>query len=332
MLGPVRVLVLGGTRFVGRAVVAEALARGWPTTVVNRGVTGPVPPGAEHLRGDRTVPDGLTALAGREWDVVVDTWVGAASAVADSARLLAGSIGHCVYVSSRSAYLPPWRLGMTEDDPVRPPSFDVDADEGTRKATGELAARQAFGDDRVLVARTGLVLGPHEDVGRLPWWLYRTALGGGVVAPGPPGLGLQYVDVRDLAAWLLAASDRRLAGTFNALSRPGHTTMGELLAVCGEVTGSGARVHWVSPDAVLAAGVAPWSGLPIWVPEGHPVRPLHETNADRAAAEGLRCRPVGDTVSDTWRWLVATGRAAAMRWADPDFGIDPVVEAALRDR
>ncbi|HEX3591865.1 MAG TPA: NAD-dependent epimerase/dehydratase family protein [Pseudonocardiaceae bacterium] len=327
-----RVLVLGGTRFVGWAVVAEALARGWATTVVNRGVTGSVPPGAEHLRGDRTAPGGLAALAGREWDAVVDTWAGAASAVADSARLLAGSVGHCVYVSSRSAYLPPWPLGITEDAPVRPPSFDGDADEGTSKATGELAARQAFGDDRVLVARTGLVLGPHEDVGRLPWWLYRMALGGDVVAPGPPGLGLQYVDVRDLAAWLLASADRRLVGTFNALSTPGHTTMGELLGACRDVTGSDARLRWVSPDAVLAAGVAPWSGLPIWIPEGHRLRPLHETNADRAAAAGLRCRPVRDTVSDTWRWLTGTGRAEAMRWADPDLGIDPVVEAALLDR
>ena len=325
-------LVLGGTRFVGRAAVAAGLARGWRVTVCNRGISGAPPPDAEHLPGDRTAPDGLAALADREWDAVVDTWTGAAAAVAHSARLLAGSAGHYVYVSSRSAYRPPWSPGMTEDAPVRTPVFGADADEGTRKAAGEVAARREFGEDRVLVARTGLVLGPHEDVGRLPWWLYRMAAGGDVVAPGPPGLTLQYVDVRDLAAWLLDAVARRLAGTFNALSRPGHTTMGDLLAACRDVTGSRARLTWVPPEAVLAAGVAPWSGLPIWVPEGHPVRPLHQTDTDRAATAGLRCRPVGDTVSDTWQWMCDTERAEVMRWADPSLGIDSVVEAGLLGR
>jgi len=259
--------------------------------VFNRGVTGPVPMGVEALHGDRMVPADLVPLAGRDWDAVVDTLARAARAVADSARLLADRVGHYGYVSSRQVYRLPWAQGMTEDAPLVPADPDaVDGDDAVLKAGAELAAVRQFGD-RALVARTGLVLGPHEDVGRLPWWLNRMARGGDVVAPGPPELTLQCVDGRDLAIWLLDSAQRGLTGTFNALSRPGHTTMAELLAACGEVTGARATLRWIAPEAVLAAGVRPWSQLPIWVPPVHPARPLHLTNTDRAAAAGTAVSP-----------------------------------------
>jgi 2'-hydroxyisoflavone reductase len=187
-----RVLVLGGTRFVGRSVVDDAVARGWPVTVFNRGISGAPPDGVVALQGDRTVAADLDVLAGREFDIVVDTWTGAASAVAESARRLADSAAHYVYVSSRSVYQEPLVSGMTEDAPVVPADPDAeDGDYATMKAGGELAALRYFGVDRVLVARTGLVLGPYEDVGRLPWWLARMARGGEVLAPGPSALPLQ---------------------------------------------------------------------------------------------------------------------------------------------
>ncbi len=329
MIGAMRVLVLGGTWFVGRAVVDDAVARGWQVTVFNRGLSGAPPDGVAALRGDRTVAADLDVLAGREWDVVVDTWSGAARAVADSARRLADSVAHYVYVSSRSVYREPLVSGMTEDSPLVPAAPEAeDGDYATMKAGGELAALRYFGADRVLLARTGLVLGPYEDVGRLPWWLARLARGGEVLAPGPPGLPLQCVDARDLAGWLLDAAAQRLAGPFNALSRPGHTTMAELLDCCRDTTGSAAALRWIAPEVLLAAGVSPWSQLPIWIPPGHPFRPLHETNTDRAAAAGLRCRPIEQTVADTWQWMRATG-VSDVPGARAGTGLDPAVEAAI---
>lgn len=287
-------------------MVAEAVGRGWAVTTFNRGVTGSEPVGVEALRGDRLADADLSIVDDRRWDAVVDTWSGAPSAVAGSARVLAGAADTYVFVSSRSVYLQPRVAGMAEDAPVKEPTEDGEL--GAMKVGAELAVRQHFGD-RALIARTGLVLGPHEDVGRLPWWLTRVAAGGDVLAPGPEDLALQYVDARDLAAWLLDSVARRLSGTFNALSRPGHTTMGEVLDCCRRVTGAAARLVWTAPEEILADGTQPWSDVPIWVPPGHPWRHLHETNTDKAFAAGLRCRPVEQTVADTWAWMRAEGLA-----------------------
>ncbi|WP_338043416.1 NAD-dependent epimerase/dehydratase family protein, partial [Nonomuraea lactucae] len=179
-----KLLVLGGTEFVGRAFLDEALAMGWEVTVLNRGTHEP-PPGVTALRGDRSAPGGLAALGDGVWDVVVDTWSWAPSAVRDSASLLAGRAGHYVYVSSRSVHGYPVPAGADESAPVVEASADDDghADYARAKAGGELAAVAAFGD-RALLARAGLILGPHENIGRLPWWLTRIARGGPVLAPG----------------------------------------------------------------------------------------------------------------------------------------------------
>ena len=234
------------------------------------------------MRGDRLAAADLSIVDGRRWDAVVDTWSGAPSAVAGSARALAGSADTYVFVSSRSVYRQPRVAGMAEEAPVKEPAEDGEL--GAMKVGAELAVRQHF-EARALIARTGLVLGPHEDVGRLPWWLTKVAAGGDVRAPGPEDLPLQYVDARDLAAWLLDSVARRLSGTFNALSRPGHTTMGELLDCCRRVTGAAARLVWTAPEEILADGTQPWSDVPIWVPPGHPWRSLHETDTDKAFAD-----------------------------------------------
>ncbi|MEV4254537.1 NAD-dependent epimerase/dehydratase family protein, partial [Spirillospora sp. NPDC049652] len=190
-----RLLVLGGTEFVGRAVVEEGVARGWKVTVFNRGTHG-APEGVETLRGDRTAPDGLEALRNGEWDVVLDTWSWAPSAVRDAAELLASRAASYVYVSSRSVYEYPVAVGADESAPLVEGAPDEAEDhEGAKdyarvKAGGELAAVQAFGE-RALLARAGLILGPYENIGRLPWWLNRIARGGDVLAPGPAELKLQ---------------------------------------------------------------------------------------------------------------------------------------------
>lgn len=326
-----RLLMLGGTGFVGSAIVAEGVRRGWTVTMVNRGIHGDTPPGVHRLRGDRTVPGGLAALAGGGWDVVVDTWDGAPRAVRDAATLLR-SAGHYAYVSSGSVYAPPVLPGAGEESPVVASAADDirDDDYARCKAGGELAATEVFGE-RALLVRAGLILGPGEDIGRLPWWLRRVARGGDVLAPGPADLPVQYVDVRDLAAFTLDRAAEGVGGAFNVISRPGHTTMGELLTEVVAATGADARLRWTDPESILAAGIAPWNDLPIWIPPGHEYRWLQERGVEKAYAAGLVCRPVAETVGDTWRWLSRVGAVPprAGRPARATVGLDPTREAAL---
>lgn len=318
---------------MGRAVVEEGVARGWKVSVFNRG-THEAPEGAAVLRGDRTAPDGLAELRNGEWDVVVDTWSWAPAAVRDAAELLSGRAGSYAYISSRSVYEYPVAVGADESAPLVEGSPD-DADYHDRasdyarvKAGGELAAVRAFGD-RALLARAGLILGPYENIGRLPWWLNRIAQGGPVLAPGPAELKLQLIDVRDLAAWTLDAAARQVGGAFNVTSPVGHTTMRELLEACVRATGSDARLRWADPDPILAAGVQPWQDLPVWVPPGDLYEFLHRTNVDKVIGEGLRCRPVEETVADTWAWLRSIGGEAPQRPDRPAVGLDPEVERSL---
>ncbi|MFB6817478.1 NAD-dependent epimerase/dehydratase family protein [Streptomyces sp. NPDC056347] len=327
--------MLGGTEFVGRAVTEEALARGWDVTVFHRGRHA-APPGASELLGDRTTEDGLAALARGTagepaWDLVVDTWSGAPGAVRDAARLLADRAARYAYVSSRSVYAYPAPAGLSEDGPLvegASPDAGGDVSYPLAKRGGELAALDAFGD-RAVLARAGLILGPWENIGRLPWWLGRIARGGPVLAPGTPDTGLQYIDARDLANWLLDTARDGLHGPYNLVSRPGHATMGQLLDACVRATGSGAELRWTPAETILAAGVKPWSDLPVWLPPGEQYDALHRGDVGRAYATGLRCRPVEETVADTWKWLEELGGRAPQRPDRPPVGLDPEVEARL---
>ena len=316
-------LVLGGTEFVGRAVAEEALGRGWGVTVFNRGRTAP-PAGARALVGDRAAGD-LAALAAGEWDAVVDTWSQAPGAVRDAAAALRARAGTYAYVSSRSVYAYPTPAGLDEGAPVVPGGGD---DYASLKRDGELAALEAYGD-RALLVRAGLILGPRENVGRLPWWLNRIARGGEVLAPGPRDLPLQYIDVRDLARWTLDALAARLGGPYNLVSPPGHTTTGGLLDACAAATGSDAVLRWAPPEAIEAAGIEPWTQLPVWLPPGEDHATMHGGDVGKALAAGLRCRPVGETVADTWRWLRGIGGVAPQRADRPAPGLDPEVEKAV---
>ncbi|WP_030194314.1 NAD-dependent epimerase/dehydratase family protein [Streptomyces sp. NRRL S-87] len=324
-----KLLMLGGTEFVGRALTEEALGRGWDVTVFHRGRHVP-PAGVRSLHGDRTAPGGLAALAHGEWDAVVDTWSGAPVAVRDAARLLAGRAAHWTYVSSRSVYRYPTPAGAAEDAPVVDSSPDLaEAPYAEAKRGGELAAEAAFGPDRTLLVRAGLILGPYENIGRLPWWLARAARGGPVLAPGPHGLPIQYVDVRDLARWTADALAARLGGPYDLVSPPGHATMGALLDACVRTTGDRAELCWTDPETVLAAGVEPWTDLPVWVPAGADHDAVHGAAVGRALAAGLRCRPVAETVEDTWAWLRSVGGTAPHRPDRPPVGLDPQREAEL---
>ncbi|MEU8520295.1 NAD-dependent epimerase/dehydratase family protein [Streptomyces sp. NBC_01216] len=324
-----RLLMLGGTEFVGRATAEAALARGWEVTVFHRGRHRP-PAGVRSLLGDRTAPDGLAALRDGTWDAVVDTWSGAPWAVRDAARLLADRAGHYAYVSSRSVYAWPPAAGLGEDGPLTVGSPDAgEVPYAEAKRGGELAAGAEFGKDRTLLVRAGLIVGPYENVGRLPWWLGRIARGGPVVAPGPRTLPLQYIDVRDLADWMLDAAGAGLGGPYNLVSPPGHTTTGELLDACARVTGGRAELRWTDPERILAAGVLPWSDLPVWIPPGEMYDALHTADVSRALATGLRCRPVAETVADTWSWMESVGGTPPQRPDRPSLGLSPAQEAAL---
>ncbi|MFF3754048.1 NAD-dependent epimerase/dehydratase family protein [Streptomyces sp. NPDC002018] len=324
-----RLLILGGTEFVGRAVTEAALARGWQVSVFHRG-RHEAPAGAVTLLGDRTAPGGLAALAEGEWDAVVDTWSAAPSTVLSAARLLAGRAGRYAYVSSRSVYSHPAPAGLDEDGPL---VTGASAEAGQTaypqdKRGGELAAEAVFGD-RALLVRAGLILGPWENIGRLPWWLNRIARGGPVLAPGPYDNPVQYIDARDLAEWTLDALRQGLGGPYNLVSSAGHTTMGELLDACVRVTGSGAELRWTAPEPILAAGIEPWMDLPIWLPPGELHDTLHRSDVTRALATGLRCRPVAETVADTWAWLLSVGGRAPQRPDRTPVGLAPELEAKV---
>ncbi|MGA9859552.1 MAG: NAD-dependent epimerase/dehydratase family protein [Solirubrobacteraceae bacterium] len=321
-------LVLGGSHFVGRAVVAAALDRDWQVVTFNRGGTA-VPAGVEHLRGDRLDPGTLAPLASRDWDLVIDTWSGAPRAVRDSTHVLRERAAHYAYVSSGSVYTAPPTPGARESTPTV--EGDPDGDDGEYpelKRGGELAVTRTFGD-RALLARAGLILGPWENIGRLTWWLARMARGGEILCPGPSDLPLQYIDARDLAAFLIDAPMAGHSGPFNVISHRGHATTASLLSACRDVAGApGVELTWVAPETIVSAGIEPWEELPIWIPPGHEYAAMHDYDVERAHAAGLRCRPVADTVADTWRWLESLGAAPVLRPGRPAPGLSAERERA----
>lgn len=321
-----RLLVLGGTRFVGRAVVADALARGWDVTALHRGVTGSLPDAVTALHADRTsVADLTRSLGDAQWDLAVDTWAGAPRVATASARALAGRVGRLGYVSSMSVYT--WGSHVDESSPLVEADPEAEqTDYAADKRGAELGVLTSFPD--ALLARAGLILGPYEDIGRLPWWLDRVARGGDVVAPGRPDRPLQYVDARDLAAWMLTGLERGLTGPVDLASRSGHATTAELLDACVAETGSGARLRWFDEATLEAAGAQPWTHLPAWVPEHGEFAGFLESDTSLAAQTGLVCRPVTDTVADTWRWVQAEGMPP-QRPDRPTHGLPPAIEAAL---
>jgi nucleoside-diphosphate-sugar epimerase len=327
-----RILVLGGTHHVGRAVVEAAVAKGDQVTTLNRGRSSTKSPaGVDTRHADRRDADATReALGDDTWDLVVDTWSEEPRVVRDSARLLSGRVPHYAYVSSRSAYQWPFPSGADESAPLveADPDSDESEDYAAAKRGAELALEREF-DGTVVHARAGLILGPYEIVGRLPWWLQRITRGGRVPAPGPIDRPLQYVDARDLAEWLVRAPELGLSGAYNTVSEPGHATIGQLLDACNEVTGHQAELVWVPPERIEAAGISGWTELPIWTPPTGELARLHDCNVSRAQVAGLHCRPVGETVFDTWAWLQAEGAPPAANGRAGALGISAEQERQL---
>ncbi|WP_040163884.1 NAD-dependent epimerase/dehydratase family protein [Microbacterium gorillae] len=321
-----KILILGGGHFAGPALVTAALARGAEVTVLNRGESAAPPPGVEHLIADRTDPAAMrAAVRGRSWDLAVDTWSGAPRIAADSASALTEAVGRFAYVSTSSVYV--WGEHTDEHSPVVDADAEADATEYPADKRGaELGILQSFPD--ALLVRPGVILGPGEDVGRLPWWLTRIAAGGRFVAPGDPARPLQFIDVRDLAEFTLHALTTGLRGPYDVTAPPRSVTMGSFLADCIAVTGADATPVWIPEAALEAAGVQPWIELPCWVPDTAEFAGFLEHDPAHATAAGLRTRPAAATIAATWDWL---GRAGTppQRPDRPPHGLPPGKERAL---
>lgn len=334
-----RLLVLGGTRFVGRAIVDEAVRRGHDVTTFNRGLSEPRP-GTTALRGDRTNPGDLAQLEKRDWDAVVDTSVLAPADVAASAEVLAGHARHYTYVSSLRVYRDWPASAVDEESPRRESPLDAAGDVGyaQAKAGSERAVERSF-PGRCLLARAGIIVGPYESPPRLPWWLARIRRGGRVVAPGPPGRPVRAVDVRDLAAWILDNARRQIPGAVNVPGQAGHT-FGALIDACVAAAapkdGAPADVVWAGDDVLRAAGVQPWWQLPMWAPDEPGWAGAWDARGERAELTGIRYRPLADTVNDTWRWLrrrsQASGHDLDAIGLEPGTGLDPATERAVLER
>jgi 2'-hydroxyisoflavone reductase len=293
----VRLLLLGGPRFLGRALTDAALERGHELTFFNRGQTNPdLYPEVERIVGDRKTD--LGSLEGRTWDAVVDTCGYLPRDVGASAYAVADSGLYC-FVSSVSVYadftVPTdedsavAQLGELPDDDVTEESY------GPLKALCEDAVREVF-DSRALVVRPGLIVGPHDPTGRFTYWTHRIARGGEVLAPGPPDRPTQVIDVRDLAEWIVALCEQRIGGTFNA-THPG-VAFSELLDTCRAVASSDASVTWVTDEFLLEQEVGQWMELPLWLADPE-LAAADRVDVSRAVAAGLEFRPLSETVRGT---------------------------------
>jgi 2'-hydroxyisoflavone reductase len=301
---PLRLLVLGGTRFIGPHFVEQALARGHQVTLFNRGKTNPGRvTNVEVLHGDRNGQ--LDALKGRQWDAVLDTSAFVPRIVKLSAELLAPSVSHYVYVSSISAYAS-FAQANDESSPTGKIADETveKVDENTYgplKVLCEQTAERIM-PGRVTVLRPGLIVGPDDNTDRFTYWPARVARGGEVMAPNSRADEIQIVDVRDLAAFALRCIEQRTLGIFNLVS-PVHTfTMGGLLDSCVAAAKSDATITWVPATFLAEQKIEGWSDMPVWVHAVGEEAGFALTSAERALAAGLNVRPLADTVRDTLAW------------------------------
>lgn len=290
-----RLLVLGGTEFLGRAVVDAALARGDQVTIFTRGRTNPdLYPETERLRGDR---DGdLAALGTGNWDAVLDLSGYVPRVVLASAELLEPKAGRYLFVSSVSVYAD-LSGPVSEESPTAelddPASEEVARHYGALKAACERELERVFGE-RALIVRPGLIAGAHDPDGRFTYWPHRAAAGDEVIVPGPPDRPVQLVDARDLAAWMLHALDEQRSGVYNAV---GTWRFEQVFEACREAAASDARPVWVSDQFLHEQGVGEWMELPLWIRSGEYLG-MMQADASRALETGLAFRPLVDTARD----------------------------------
>ena len=302
-----KILILGGKKFLGIALVEAILEAGHTPTLFNRGLTNPeLFPKVKNLIGDRE--HDLSALKRRKWDAVIDTSGFVPRNVTKTAKMLSGKCRSYIFISSVSVYQDYTTPDIREDYPLAqledPSREDYSGDAyGPLKALCEYEIQQNF-DGKVLAIRPGLIVGPNDPTDRFAYWPWRVSLGGKVLVPAPPSTNLQFIDVRDLSAFILKLIENNTEGVFNVTGPKKPTTFGALMVACREAASSDASFVWVEEQFLIEEGVSPWSDLPLWVPSSNPAfSGFYTINIDRALKAGLNLRPLSQTVGDTLAWL-----------------------------
>lgn len=311
---PLRILILGGTGFIGPHQVEYALSRGHKVTLFNRGQTNPgLFPGVEKLIGDRNAPDGYASLKGRTWDVVLDNPTQIPRWVREAGAALKGNTERYVFVSTLSTYKNRGPIGITETsgtlsdpapydavpagfsppDPARPT-----ATYGQLKVKCEMEARDAFGEKAIIV-RPGLIVGPGDLTDRFSYWPVRIEQGGEVLAPGTPDDPVAFIDARDLTEWMIRLVEAGASGTYNAVGPKYGLTVSQMLYGCKAVTSSSATFTWVDADFLLERKLRPYSELPVWMPPRGDSAGWARMDVSKAIAAGLTFRPLADTARET---------------------------------
>lgn len=300
-----RILILGGTGFIGPHFVDELQARGHTLTLFNRGKrNASLFPKIETLIGDRN--GGLDALRGREWDVVIDNSGYVPRHVRLSAELLKDRVRRYIFVSSISAYASLAKPGITEDDPTATLS-DPNAEQvtgetyGGLKALCEQAVEQTFGK-RATILRPTYIVGPGDHTDRFTYWPVRTARGGEMLAPGTPRDPIQFIDVRDLAQFTRTCVEADLAGRFNVCNEPRSVSIGELLELSKRITKSDAQFRWADAAFLESNKLLESGEIPIWSPTEGEYAGGALVSPARAVQKGLRFRELNTTVADTLAW------------------------------
>ena len=314
-----KILILGGTRFLGKAFVNEGLKRNHEITLFNRGNHKDVFPEVEQLIGDR---DGdVSLLENRTWDAVIDTCGLTPHHIKKMAQVLGRYIDHYTYISSISVYKDWIPHGITEDYHLQSNLQDdtlKDIEEGKISPYEHYGALKVLCENeaekhwpgQVLNVRAGQLVGPFDYTDRLPYWIQRIELGGKILVPGRPNRPIQLIDIEDIASWVFDMAENKNGGTFNVTGPNYELTMKELLDSCKKVTNSDAEIVWVEEEFLLENKVAPWTEMPLWIPENFPIPGEHEPwqgtfsiNIEKAVNAGLSFRPLDNTIEDVYQWL-----------------------------
>ncbi len=335
---PMRILILGGTGFIGPHQVRYAVSRGHKVTVFNRGKTnrGELPEAVEQLVGDRNGQ--LDALKGREWDVVIDNPAMLPSWVRDAAEILHGNVEQYVFISTLSVYADVSKPGVDEDgvlerysgaDAMKETMESLRASQfklyGPLKVLAEQETEKWF-PGKTLIIRPGLIVGPGDETDRFTYWPVRIARGGEVLAPAEPADPVQFIDVRDLAEWTVRMVERRATGTFNATGPQSSLPIGDMMNGIKKALQADANFTWVPADFLEKQKVAPWSDMPVWLPPRGETAGFARIDVRRAVAAGLTFRPLEFTARDTLAWFKSL---PAERQAKLKAGLTPEREAAV---
>lgn len=322
-----KILIIGGTRFLGRHLVDAALAAGHEVTLFNRGKTNPTLfPNVETITGDRE--QDIEKLSGREWDAAIDVAGYVPRIVRLSAEKLKNSVKRYIFISSISVYADNKKIGIDESYPVGKLE-DESVEEvtgdtyGPLKALCEKTVQDIYGD-RALIVRPGLIVGPYDPTDRFTYWPVRVKRGSDMITPDKPQTPIQIIDVRDLADFIIKLIEEEASGIYNATGPDYELSIGEFLDACKRVTDSIATFHWASAEFLEEHGVQPWSDMPVWIPDTEEDAGFSRVDVSKAIEAGLKFRPLEDTIRDTIAW--AERRPEDHEWRA---GLDPTKEQIL---